>query len=104
MVPFASCWRNGDREFTVEIPAGQAMFVVQNLVISACKNQLSAIYTCFWTDINQIICRFHHLLLVFYNNNGVANVAKRFEYADQTLCISWMQTDARLIQYIYRAD
>jgi hypothetical protein len=40
----------------------------------------------------------HHFLVVFDDNDRVASVSQRFEALDQTIIISLVQADARLIQ------
>ena len=55
------------------------------------------------TDVYQIVGSPHDLLVVFYHYHGVAQFLQLSQYLDQSVGVTAVQTDARLVQDIHAA-
>ena len=55
------------------------------------------------TDINNIVCLAHGVLVMLNDDQGIAQVAQTLECGQKLIIILLMQADARLIQNIENA-
>ena len=69
---------------------------------AAAEDHPSALGTGFGPHIDKQVGGPHYLLIVFDDNNGVAQVAKALQDRDKSLSITGMQTYRRFIEYIHR--
>ena len=56
-----------------------------------------------WTQIDNMIRRFHHVRIVFHHDDGVAQIAQLKQDADQAGRIPAVQPDRGFIQHVTRA-
>ena len=54
----------------------------------------------FRTDIHDIICRQHRILVVLHHNERISQIPETFQRVDQFIIVSLVKTDARLIQNV----
>lgn len=52
------------------------------------------------TDVDNMICRIHRILIMLNDNERIAQIAQFFQRGQQTVIIALMQADARFVQYI----
>ncbi|MNN35044.1 hypothetical protein D3C81_1488810 [compost metagenome] len=88
--------------FATEVLTRKALCIFQNLLICTREDHFAAIDPGFRSDIDQVISRLHHLLLMLDHHHCITNIAQRFQHRDQALCITWMKSNTWLVQHINR--
>src|SRR5450830_1585893 len=67
---------------------------------AASSHDVSAVFTGARTHVNKIVRGADGLLVMFHDDQRVAQVAQFTQGAQETLVVTWMQADGRLIQYV----
>ena len=70
----------------------------------AFENNLAAQSSGVRTNVYQVIGRTYYLLVVFYYNHCVVESLELFQHVYKTLSVAAVQSDARFVEYIDRAD
>ena len=78
--------------------------LLQHILWSALENHLATVHTGTRTDVYYPVGSKHHILVVLYNNHGVAKVAQLLKREDKSLVVALVQTDARLVEDIQHID
>ena len=60
----------------------------------------TAIQTCNWSDIDNVIRRFDGFLIMFNHQHRVSSVTEFFQRFDQFEIVTLVQSDGGFIQYI----
>ena len=102
-VPFPPFCRDFDAARPIEIARGQCI-AAEHLLRCALKDHFSTLASCLRTDINDIICSEHHILVVLDNDDGVATVAELLQALYETNIVALMESDAGLIEDIEDID
>jgi hypothetical protein len=76
---------------------------VQDLFICAFGDQLSAVFACSGTQIENAVRRTHNVGIVLDDEDGVPEVAQIVQNLDQAVGVAGMQTDRWFVQNIERA-
>ena len=64
------------------------------------KHNLATLTASFWSDVYDPVGCSHHVFVVFYDDNGVPDIAKFLQGVYQSLVVSLMQADGRLVKNI----
>ena len=99
-----SSFRNGDATDPGQVLAGETVGVGGDFRIRPRRNYFAAAHAWTGTEVHKIIGGAHRVLVVFYDDDGVAHVAQFFEAAEQTIIVARMKADARFIQDIEDAN
>ena len=68
-----------------------------------CHDHLAAQSSCARSDVDDIVCSTDNLLVMFDDNDRVAEVAQAFQHADELLGIAGMESYRWFIEDIHRA-
>ena len=74
------------------------------LVQETVGDNFTAMFACSRSDIHDIICCKHGVLIVFHDNKRISEVSQMLERSEQLVIVSLVESDARLIQNICHAD
>ena len=58
--------------------------------------------SCIRTDIYQVVCRTHNLLVVLYDYHRITQTLKLFQHPNQSFRITGMESDTRLVENVER--
>ena len=68
------------------------------------EHDFAAFASCAGTDVYDVVGCQHHVLVVFYYDDGVANVAQVLERVYQSFVVALMQSDAGLVEDVEHVD
>ena len=77
---------------TIEV-TGSKCIKLQQLIWDSLRHNFSAMITCFRTNIDQMICSQHNILIMFHYQYTVANITQIFQCIDQSVIIPLVQTN-----------
>ncbi len=87
-----------------QVVAGQALRRLQHLVERALKHDLAAALAGRRADLDQLVGRAEHRLLVLDDDDRVAAVAEPVDGLDQPVDVARVQSDRRLVQHVQHVD
>ena len=87
-----------------KVSACDRLLVFHDLVSCAHSHNFTAMFACSRSDIHDIICCKHGVLIVFHDNKRISEVSQMLERSEQLVIVSLVESDARLIQNICHAD
>ena len=99
-VALAALFRNGDLFSAAEVVAGEGGRVVDDLLRRALRHDGAAVNACTGADVDDVVGRQHRFLVVLDDDEGIADVAQRFQGVDELVVVALMEADARLVQDI----
>ena len=77
---------------------------LQHFSRCALKYNFASFAPCLRTDIHYPVCCKHHVAVMFYYDDGIADVAKLLQTVDEALVITLMQSDTWLVEDIEYID
>ena len=84
----------GHVHFAAQILRGErAVFVSHQLSEIALEDDVAAMFARSWSEIDDMVRRAHHVGIMLYNDDGVADVPKFDENAEQALRVAAVQAD-----------
>ena len=83
-----------------QIGAGDGPVAGQHIVEATADHDLAAVLTGSRTDVDDVVCRTHGVLIVFDDDQRVAQVAQALQGLDQAVIVALVQADGRLIQHV----
>ena len=102
-VAFATDGRNLYRHLAVEI-LGCDGFRLEHICRSTLEDYFATLAASLRTDVYNPVGSPHHILVMFYDNDRIAQITQFLETMDQALIVTLVQTDARLVQDIENVD
>src|SRR5579883_3402930 len=96
-------FRNRNFEFADQILACKRTGALLHVFEIAGVNKLTTVFACAGPEIENMVGGLHHLGIVFYNKNGISDVAQPFQDVDEPLAVAWMQSDRWLVEYVQSA-
>ncbi len=72
----------------------------EKFLIRSLKDDISAMNTCSWSDIDDLMSRTHDILVMFDNDDSISKLHQFLEIFDQKSTISRMKSDRWLIEDI----
>jgi len=94
---------HGDALAAAQVGSGQALVVGGHLLRRALRYQLAAVLARPRPEVDQPVGGAHRLLVVFHDQDGVAQVAHPLQGGDEPGVVALMQADARLVQHVEHA-
>src|SRR5215469_8384587 len=76
---------------------------MEHCVVSAGKEQLAAKFARARSQVDDVIRRLNGVWIMLYDENGVAQVAQRFQNVNEALRVARMKADGRLVEDVERA-
>lgn len=67
------------------------------------EDDVAAKASAFWTHVDDIVCRFDDVQIVFYHNHCVAFVGELVEYGEQNADVFEVEACSRLVEDVKRA-
>ena len=83
-----------------EILAGDAVFTRHDVLGRTLGNHFTAVDARAGADIHDPVRVHHGLLIMFYNNQGIAQITHVLEGVDQLHVVTLVESYARLIQHV----
>ena len=80
----------GNALLAVQILGGDGV-ALQHLLYGTLKDNLAALATSARTNVNDVVGCQHHVAVVLYHDNGVAQVAQLLERVDEPVVVALMQ-------------
>ena len=77
---------------------------VDDLVDRPCGDDVASMLACAGSHVDDVVCRAHDRLVVFDDEDGVAEVAESEQGLDEAVVVRRMQADGRLIADVEDAD
>ena len=102
-VALASLFGYGDLHLAVEILGGDGVGL-QHVGRRALEDYLASLAARLRTDVYNPVGGTHHVFVVFYHDDRVAQVAQFLETVDEPVVVALVQTDARLVEDIEHVD
>ena len=102
-VTLTTMGRQLDSHFVVEILCSNGMGL-EHLCRSALEDHLASFATSLRTDIYNIVGSQHHVAVVLYHNDGIAQVTQFFQTVDESFVIALVKTYTGLIEDIEHID
>src|SRR5712692_1813459 len=96
--------RNRNAQLSAEISPGERFVLAKHGLVRAREEQLAAELAGARAEIDHMIRRQNRVRIMLDDQNGVAEIAQRFEDINQPLRIARMQADGRFIENVQRAD
>ena len=93
-----------EAEVAAEIGAGQRLPIVQQGFDRAGMYDAAAVLTSTWADVNRPVRRLDCFLVMFHNDQGVAQIPETNQSLDQSPVDPLVQPDAGLIEHIEDTD
>ena len=56
--------------------------------IVAAPHHLSAMSSCFWTNVDDVVGSAHDVFIVFHHHHGVAHIAEFFQNVDEAIGVA----------------
>ena len=95
--------RNGYLLLSVQILSCDGVRL-EHLLRCTLEDDLATLATSTRSNVYDVVGIEHHVLIVFYDNNGIAQVAQFFQRTDQSFVIALMKSDGGLIQDVKYID
>ena len=95
--------RYRDCELTGQVFAGEGTIVFLDRLRTALRYYEAAMFTGARSHIDDIIGKQYGILVMFDDDDAVAQIAQMFERIQQTAVIALMQPDGRFIQNVHDA-
>ena len=95
--------RHLDLHLAIEVLRGKRVGA-QHLLGGAHEDDLATPTACIRPEVDDVVGSHHHILVVLYDDDGVAYIAERLEGVDEALVVALVETDAGLIQDIQYID
>ena len=95
--------RNLDSHLAIEILGGDGIGL-EHFGRCSLKDYFATLATRLRTDVYNPVGSTHHILVMFYDDNRIAQVAQFLETVEQALVVALVQTDARLIKDVEYVD
>ncbi len=73
---------------------------LHDLLYRSLSHHMSAMCSRSGTDIYDMVCCIHGVLIMLHHNKGIAQIPEVLERSKQAVIIPLMQADARLIEYV----
>ena len=102
-ISFAAMLRNLYCHLAIQI-LGSDGVGLQHLFRSTLENHFASLSACLRTDIYNPVGSSHHILIMFYNDDGITQVAQFLQTVDESLVVSLMQTDTWLVENVEYID
>ena len=102
-VSFAAMLRNLYCHLAIQI-LGSDGVGLQHLFRSTLENHFASLSACLRTDIYNPVGSSHHILIMFYYDDGITQVAQFLQTVDESLVVSLVQTDTWLIEDVEHID
>src|SRR5258707_1535504 len=96
--------RNRNAQLSAEISPGERFLLAEHGLVRAREEQLAAELAGAMAEIDHMIRRQNRVRIMLDDQNGVAEIAQRFQDINQPLRIARMQADGRFIENVQRAD
>ena len=77
---------------------------LQHLFRSTLENHFASLSACLRTDIYNPVGSSHHILIMFYYDDGITQVAQFLQTVDESLVVSLVQTDTWLVEDVEHID
>src|SRR5215211_6140216 len=94
----------GDGTASSKIGAGQRLPIVQQILDGAGMYDAAAVLTSTWADVDRPVRRLDRFLVVFHNDQGVAQIPEAQQSLDQAPVVPLVQPDAGLVEHIEDPD
>ena len=92
-----------DLHLAIEVLRGEGVGA-QHLLGGTHEDDLATPTACIRPEVDDVVGSHHHILVVLYDDDGVAYIAERLEGVDEPLVVALVETDAGLIQDIQYID
>ena len=102
-VSFAAMLRNLYCHLAIQILGGDGVGL-QHLFRSTLENHFATLSACLRTDIYNPVGCSHHILIMFYYDDGITQVAQFLQTVDESLVVSLVQTDTWLVEDVEHID
>ena len=99
----STMFRLFDFNFAAQVTSRQRLPAAYQTGKIALIHQLPAEFTCRWPNIEQMIGSAHHLSIMLDDEDGVSDVAKTVQQANQTAVVARVQANRRFIEDVKRA-
>ena len=102
-VALAAHGRHLDLHLAIEVLRGEGMGA-QHLLGGAHEDDLATPTACIRPEVDDVVGSHHHILVVLYDDDGVAYIAERLEGVDEALVVTLVKSDAGLVEDIQHID
>ena len=86
--------------FSGKVLSRNGLFAGLNILYSSLSHQFSAVDSRSRTDINNVVCGVHGILIVLHHYKGVSYISQMAQSLQQFFVILLMETDAGFVKYI----
>ena len=89
--------------YSAQILTGNGFPAVDNVLHFSVKHHIAAVDARTRADVHNVVGSAHGFFVMFYDDDGVAQIAQPFQCGEQLVIVTLMQADARFVKDIKHA-